>query len=444
MPKCLDCGAQSAENATQCPSCGIAFIAANTSGYKPSWLGGEEKGKKRGRRDKITTDPVQSEVVRKSEPITQTPLINRRPAVDSQPITKVEDLARDLNIHSDQIPSAGESKDNANVSATKVPYAPTPVDYSESSDEDDNWLSSPPSTTVRGERIPNSNLPRRNNVDPSVSVEALRRAKNFGQRDDQIDIESFFEKPLPEQQVVVNVRAKGLPSLKRRGGEGKASNKILLILSLIIVLLGGGYFGFNQFISPKSTTDAKGFEEVLVKPVGNYGEKLTLALGSDTDRSVAQLKASMFMLGCDRTIADAKGIAIVLPSQGLSENHSAAVSMSAPVQGCLDDKIAYLFDGKSVLEVAIAAHDSNIGMVWLDIPAPLPGQPITLDNGSDDNLAGIFDDEYNAKLVEVTTGMAPGTPIFNSKGRVMALIGVSGTQLATERICSSIAACPAK
>jgi hypothetical protein len=182
-------------------------------------------------------------------------------------------------------------------------------------------------------------------------------------------------------------------------------------------------------------------ENQPAEAVSSFGAPLKAATSSGTGRSAAQLDGSLFPIACTPERTTAAGYAYTIATEGLDRGEVAALTTAGSVRVCLADRVAYLFDASSTLQVRIESYDATNGLVLLRVPAPLPGQPIATDNNGTDRQIGSFQNGRPVFLPTSDTSIFPGAPLLDTRGNLVAVISDARTPIGTATFCQQILSC---
>jgi hypothetical protein len=176
-------------------------------------------------------------------------------------------------------------------------------------------------------------------------------------------------------------------------------------------------------------------------PVTSFGPPIAASSVLSSTRSTNQLDVSLFPISCTAKRETITGYAFVVAAVGVDANESIALSTVGNVRDCLEDRVAFLHDDRSALRVRIEGLDAERGLIWLRVPAPLPGQAISVSAQPGVRQVGTYTNGVSA-FVDPTPGIsAPGAPVLVSNGTMVAIYGDAGTPLDLASACGTLLAC---
>ena len=223
-----------------------------------------------------------------------------------------------------------------------------------------------------------------------------------------------------------------------------SSRRWLVALCAVVITAGTAVYLIGGGKTPELDLPAFGSEtksSTANEAVGSFGTPIQPLAVSAQGRDTAQLDAALFPIGCTSERESITGYAYVVAAAGAAANESVALSTGGNVRDCLDDRVAYLHDNKSALRVRIEGYDAERGLIWLRVPAPLPGQPLAVTAQPGERQVGTYTNGVSA-YVDPSPGIAaPGAPVLVTDGTMVAIYGDTGTPLDLASACGGLLAC---
>ena len=457
MQSCPHCGSREVRNAPKCPSCG-AIVAPesqpSSTVYKPTWLDGVDNDsskktsrRKRGRGAEKATPPTEAcdtAVIRLHDET----YING----EFVPSSIAYPVARPIPLGNFSI--SDKKGQDVNPSTTNIvspyPSQPTPTAEPDTVEEnvDQNgeeffaaefWVQPEDTTPLVGESqhersFQSDNKPG-NAVRQGFTYSAgARRTQTLDGNDGRSSFTptDFLDRSISKGGVYIAAKQKS------------SSRKWLVALCVVMVIVGMVVYFIGGGRAPELNLPGIGGGEsnsstgLVIK---SFGSPIKAKVEDISVRSTEQLDASLFPISCSPERGTITGYAFIVAAEGADANESVALSTGGNVRDCLEDRVAYLHDSRSALRVKIEGYDADQGLIWLRVPAPLPGQAIAVTSQPGIRQVGIYTKGVSS-FVEPTPGIAaPGAPVLVENGVMVAIYGDARTPLDLSSACGTILAC---
>jgi hypothetical protein len=215
-----------------------------------------------------------------------------------------------------------------------------------------------------------------------------------------------------------------------------ALSSLVVIVGSVVYVVGGGKTPELDLPSLRSSSNSS-----IEVPVTSFGPPIAASSVESSSRSTNQLDASLFPISCSAERDSITGYAFVVAAEGVEANESIAISTLGNVRDCIDDRVAYLHDARSALRVRIEGLDADRGLIWLRVPAPLPGQPFSLSAQPGVRQVGTYTSGVSAFVDPTPGASAPGAPVLVDNGTMVAIYGDTGTPLDLASACGVLLVC---
>ena len=458
MKPCPHCGSRQVRTGPKCITCGTTIEVAEQaeeSGYKPGWLDSGQVAQtgRAGRiRGRSRTGESQAEEPRTKPLSKRGKRASRRAVSNETTLAPAQQSGYDIPVVrlQDETYVNGAFVDTTSVHGgvilPKQPYtlqdqppAQPPTSTKKAVDEEEFfspefWSPQPPAPVVHNETpqaaVSGSQSPIRVTYGSSQVLGGGADPSN--ERSNQFTPGSFLDTSLRPGAVLES------PTSRR------SSRTWLVALCIVSVLAGTGVYLMNGGPTPNvslPTLTTGSSPSSGDKAIASFGSPIQIEDSDAQGRDLIQLDASLFPVGCTKERTSITGYGYVVSAVGAGENESIALATGGALKECLEDRVAYLFDSTSALRVRIEGFDAAQGLVWLRVPAPLPGQPVATQAQPGDRKVGIYTNGVSAFVDPAAGSAAPGAPVLVEDGTVVALYGDTGTPLDLSTVCGTLFAC---
>ena len=438
MKPCPHCGSRQPRTGLKCPSCSASVEVqsdSDVSVYKPSWLlaekGIEDPKKRRGRkRSQEGQEPiiaVESREIPVVRLIDETYINGQFVETPSQALPPQPFISPSSQIAGKNYPGkiSGTTPFVSNSSATEG--------RGEEIFAKEFWVQpdkESQSSLVDANTQQENFTPVRESITYSSGV--LGSGSSNSLKGKAFTPTEFLDKSITSNSVFLPSKSKS------------SSRKWVVALCVLVVIAGSVVYVIGGGRTPKldlPTLGSAGSNSSIEVAVTSFGSPIAASSVESISRSTSQLDESLFPISCTPKRDGITGYAYVVAAVGVDSNESIALSTLGNIRDCIEDRVAYLHDDRSALRVRIEGLDAERGLIWLRVPAPLPGQAVSVIAQSGVRKVGTYTNGVSAFLDPAPGISAPGAPVLVSNGTMVAIYGDAGTPLDLASACGTLLAC---
>ena len=437
MKPCPHCGSRQLRTGPKCPSCSASVEApleSSDSSYKPSWLVEKDNvDSKKGVGRKRSQQPQEPDIV---IPASDIPVVRLHDEtyINGQFIETPTEI---LHPKLFQIPPSHIKGNIPNVGTDSSNLPPLSNPAKDGEEEEEIFAAEFWVQPEEGRQAGiNDKATQLTPSSPPRDLITYKSTSKISEPANTFAGTAFTPTDFLDKSVSNSTRYIPSKSKSRSRIWVVALSSLVVIFGSVVYVVGGGKTPELDLPSLRSSSNSSN-----EAPVTSFGPPIAASSVESSSRSTNQLDASLFPISCSAKRDSITGYAFVVAAEGVEANESIAISTLGNVRDCIDDRVAYLHDERSALRVRIEGLDADRGLVWLRVPAPLPGQPLSLSAQPGVRQVGTYTNGVSAFVDPTPGASAPGAPVLVDNGTMVAIYGDTGTPLDLASACGVLLVC---